>query len=72
MKEWNEIVIKRQQSILKICSFLGRGVCEGHNQLLIFCDGTNKAYAVVVHLRIKDGHEYQINILYFKFCLVPS
>jgi len=72
LKEWHEIVMDLQQkSTLKISRFVG-GAHGGQSQLLIFCDASTKAYAIVVYLRIKDRLMYQTNILFSKLCLVPA
>ena len=69
--EWNNIVESFWRiSSLKISRFIGI-VNEGTKQLLVFCDASMRAYATAIYLRIDDGNQCQINLLFSKVRLVP-
>ena len=56
-------------SSVKISRFIGGNINKRNNQLLIFCDASTQAYAIVFYLRLKHG---QTNLLFSKMHLVPK
>ena len=64
LKEWNDITESLSRiTSLKICRFVGT-VNEGVKQLLVFCDASMRAYATAVYVRIDDGNQCMINLLF--------
>ena len=45
---------------------------QAPTQLLIICNASTKAYAAAVYLRVKEGSNYQTNILFITLHLVPT
>ena len=72
LKEWHLIVDQLTEiSEFKIPRIAGDINGGESYQLLIFCDASGKAYAVIVYLRCKNGAEFHTYLLYAKMQLVP-
>jgi len=71
LSEWNNIVESFSRiSSLKIHQFVGT-LNKGAKQLSVFCDALMRAYATAIYLRMYEGAQCKINLLFSKVRLVP-